>query len=229
MARFYTSRLIGCTKPGGLKYNLNKNMLLRFRINQVWPTFDALNKSRMNHFRTTLLTLFSIACLTTFGQPISELGQLANVEDAGYPFVVLTVDFPERQFSEYFELNLEEVKTLNSAALNNAIGKYIAFEYTSELFNVLLDLRHNGQSIFPESEVSVDRAGVKSITGILSNAAEETRGDQPDIIYIQTEEEYRAAFYFFITPEIVALNGKIVDGYFEERTLNKMTKLRITE
>lgn len=183
----------------------------------------------MSLFRNTLLIVSTVFSLNLFAQPLTELGQLANVEDAGYPFVVLTVDFPERQFSEYFELNLEAVKSVNIATLNNSVGKYISFEYNSELFNVLLDLRHNGQSIFPESEVSVDRKGIKTITGILSNAAEETRGDQPDIIYIQTEEEYRAAFYFFITPEIVALNGQTVDGYYEERTLNTITKLKVVD
>ena len=43
----------------------------------------------------------------TIAQPIQEFGLLKSAEDSGYPMMTLQIEFPERNFSEYFALNLE--------------------------------------------------------------------------------------------------------------------------
>ncbi|OWY23052.1 hypothetical protein C7N43_03995 [Sphingobacteriales bacterium UPWRP_1] len=158
---------------------------------------------------------------------IKEFGLLKNVEDSGYPFVTLTIEFPERGFTEYFSLNLEEVKNVNAPTLSNLVGRYLSFEYNSEIVNALLDLRMNGVSLLNEGVVTDFDSDTKTIMGILSNAAEETTGDLAGELYIKTEEEITEKFPFFITPEIVRANGKIVVGYYQQRTLNTITSIEV--
>jgi hypothetical protein len=151
---------------------------------------------------------------------------LKNVEDSGYPFFTLTIEFPERGFTEYFSINVEEVKSVNAKTLSAAVGKYVSFEYNSTITNALLDLRLAGNSLLNEGEVGVSEE-TKTVTGILSNAAEATTGDTPGELYIVTEEEITYKFPFFITPQIVTANGKTVVGYYEERTSNVITALQV--
>lgn len=164
------------------------------------------------------------ATKATSNNAIKELGLLKNVEDSGYPFSTLTIEFPERHLTEYFTLNLEAVKSINAETLSKLVGKYVSFEYTSDLTNALLDLTLNGKSLL-NAEKSEELAGAKTITGMLSNAAEETAGDLPGELFIVTEEEITEKFPFFITPEIVKANGKKVVGYYQQRTQNTITSL----
>ncbi len=174
----------------------------------------------------TASTYSNLATETANIQKIKEFGLLKNVEDSGYPFFTLTIEFPERRFTEYFSINVEEVKSVNAKTLSAAVGKYVSFEYNSTITNALLDLRLAGNSLLNEGEIGVS-AEAKTVTGILSNAAEATTGDTPGELYIVTEEEITYKFPFFITPQIVTANGKTVVGFYEERTSNLITALQV--
>lgn len=165
-----------------------------------------------------------LASKATSNNAIKEFGLLKSVEDSGYPFFTLTIEFPERHLTEYFTLNLEAVKSVNAETLSKLVGKYVSFEYTSETTNALLDLKLNGKSLLNADELA-EQTDLKTITGILSNAAEETAGDLPGELFIVTEEEITEKFPFFITPEIVKANGKKVVGYYQPRTQNTITSL----
>ncbi|HAQ37145.1 MAG TPA: hypothetical protein DCQ58_01435, partial [Saprospirales bacterium] len=160
---------------------------------------------------------------------IIEFGLLINVEDSGYPFYTLTIEFPERDFSEFFVLNLEEVYNIDLSTLSNSIGKYLLFEYTSEINNALLDLVIDGVSLFNKTELPEWHSDIQVIQGILSNADEETTGDLPGELFITTVEEITMIFPFYITSEIVNANGKEVIGYYDQRTLNTIISLEIKE
>ncbi len=164
---------------------------------------------------------------SSFKTGIKELGLLKNVEDSGYPFFTLFIEFPERQFSEYFTLNLEELQDISPQELTNAIGKYVSFEYNSDLINALIEIEYQDKGIILHDDTVFQNDDLKRITGVLSNAAEETIGDLPGEIYITTEEEITEKFSFFITSDIVALNGKVVTAHYEQRTLNTITSLEI--
>jgi hypothetical protein len=165
----------------------------------------------------------------SFVGDMKEFGLLKNVEDSGYPFVTLTIEFPERGFTEYFSLNLEEFQSLDAETLSNAVGKYISFDYNSDIFNVLLELTLDGESLLNAESGYEYNDNTQIIIGILSNAAEVTAGDIPGELYIQTEEEITEKFPFFITPEIVEANGRSVVGYYEQRTINTITYLEIKQ
>ena len=112
--------------------------------------------------------------------------------------------------------------------LNGWLGKHVSFEYNSDIENALIDLKFNGKSVFPKGN-RPPISGAKAITGILSNAAEATQGDLPGELYIKTEEEITEKFPFFITDDIVKLNGKTVVGYYQQRTKNTIVSMKLIE
>lgn len=165
----------------------------------------------------------AVANLTA--DPIKEFGLIKAAEDAGYPFMVLTIEFPERRFEESFQLNLEDFPDLDPGVMATAVGKYAAFEYVSLAENALLEVKYNGKPLLKMDGVNL--AELNKIQGILSGAEVETTGDLPGMLYIKTEEEHVESFPFFVTPELVAANGKQVVGYFEQRVQNTIVSFEI--
>lgn len=78
-----------------------------------------------------------------------------------------------------------------------------------------------------EAESEVAAKSFNKITGILSQANVVTTGDLPGELKITDDHDRFEKFSFFITPEIVQANGKVVVGYFEPRTQNTITALEI--
>lgn len=194
----------------------------------------------MSTYSALFSIFFGTTCLLFASQPttfavdkvvdpiITERGLLTLVEDAGYPMVVLTIDFPERDFSEQFVMNLAEVNTLDARVLYGAVGKYVSFDYSSVIFNALLELEYNGRSLlYDDGSTPALNDDTYIITGILSNAEYETSGDLPDELFITTEEEITERFPFFITPEIVEANGALVMGFYEQRTQNTIHAIEL--
>jgi hypothetical protein len=177
-------------------------------------------------FSALIFTLCLIFTTTANSQAIREQGLLQAVEDGGYPFVTLTIEFPERGFTEYFGLNLEELKTVNSQKLSSWVGRYVSFEYTSELYNALLDIRRGGKSIL-DADGFEPTPDTKKIAGTLSGAEEVTTGDLPGMIFIATEEEYFETFSFFVTEKMVDANGSQVVGFYEERAQNNIVSIKV--
>lgn len=157
---------------------------------------------------------------------IRERGLLRQVEDSGYPFVNLTIEFPERRFEENFVLNLEEVENVDPATINKWVGKYVTFNYTSNIANALLDVRMDGTSLLGMSDEDLPE-DVQKITGVLSGAAEVTTGDLPVLIRITDPHERSLAFEFFVTEELVKAEGMLVEGVFQERTSNNMMAIAL--
>lgn len=160
---------------------------------------------------------------------LRELGLIKTVEDAGYPMYSLEIEFPERGFSEGFLLNAEDIQGLDLAKLGSSAGKYIAFEYTSELENALLDMKLNGKSVYAEGEAFEPSPETKTFEGILKNASEPTTSDLPDQISISGADGKTEKFDCYITPLMAKANGKKVVGYYEVRTANRIVGLEFTK
>ncbi|MBL0303397.1 MAG: hypothetical protein IPQ23_17135 [Cytophagaceae bacterium] len=47
------------------------------------------------------------------GEPVHESGVLRIVQDSGYPFFTLEIEFPELNTTEVYSLNMEEIEGLN--------------------------------------------------------------------------------------------------------------------
>ncbi|MBK8669651.1 MAG: hypothetical protein IPN89_09355 [Saprospiraceae bacterium] len=118
---------------------------------------------------------------------ITELGIVREVEDSGYPFATVTIEFPERKFKETFTINMEEVEQASMTKLKSYVGKYVKFRYTSELTYALLDMYYNSKSIFG-SEAAPEGEGIKTMEGVLYGAESVTSGDLPGEISIFAED-----------------------------------------
>lgn len=159
---------------------------------------------------------------------INEFGILKEVEDSGYPLATLHIEFPERKFSEYFTINLEEVKNVNMGILQKWVGKYVAFTYNSDLNNALVDLQINGKSAINTEPVEFNE-NVQKVVGILRGAAKVTESDLPSTISITTANNQKLLFDYYITPEMVKINGRKVVAYYEEVVSNTITKIKVSK
>jgi len=158
-------------------------------------------------------------------EQIDEFGLLQTAEDGGYPFYSLEIAFPERNFSEFFTLNLAELPDLDPGKLAAMVGKYVSFTYTSQASMALLDLRQDGVSLLDMNPADLPD-NLLQITGTLSGASTVTAGDLPGRIRIHDPEDLSLEFDFFITPEMVQADGRLVEGLYEDRTTNTILALR---
>ena len=145
-------------------------------------------------------------------QNTNGLGLLKSATDAGYPRMNLAIEFPERNYLEFYTLNLEKVKSVKAKTLTDAVGKYVTFEYESEIHNSLYDLYLNGTLLNPDERPPVDPDAMRSVTGVLSNAAEVSKENVRGEIQITDKDGKMVKIPYFITPEIAAANGSI-DGF----------------
>ena len=159
------------------------------------------------------------------GDALREFGLLKSADDSGYPFYTVEIEFPERKFSEVFTLNLEEIPDVDPGILAGWVGKYVSFEYTSEVINALLDVRQNGKSLLGVKPSELPK-GLKKISGTLSRATNVTEGDLPSLLRIHDPEDQSLEFEFFITPELVEAEGTLVVGFYDQRTNNRITTIK---
>lgn len=162
------------------------------------------------------------------GGEITERGLVKEVEDSGYPFATVTIEFPERKFTEYFTINMEEVENASLDVIRNYVGKYVVFNYTSTLSHALLDLHLNGKSLLGMNSNDID-SNWKIIEGELDGASEETAGDLPGEISIWADDGENLYFEFYVTSEMVSANGKRVKGYYDIRTKNEIKSIQLTD
>lgn len=163
---------------------------------------------------------------TATDEDIKEMGLLKEVEDGGYPFATLTIEFPERKFQEYFTINFEEVKGASLDKVYKWVGRYVSFTYNTDLTNALLDVQIGGKSLVSDEKIELG-PDAKQISGILKGADEETPGDLPGEVTITTKNKTTMTFPFFVTAEMVKANGKSVVGFYEERNQNTITAIKL--
>lgn len=159
---------------------------------------------------------------------ITEKGLVKQVEDSGYPFATVTIEFPERKFTENFILNMEEVENASLNVINTYVGKYVKFTYTTEISFALLDVFQNSRSVFG-SELAPEGEGIKSIEGILYGAERVTSGDIPGEVSIMADDGENLYFEYFITQDLVSVNEKRVTGFYDERTKNTIKSIELIE
>ena len=161
-------------------------------------------------------------------EALKEFGLLKSAEDSGYPFYTVDIEFPERKFSEIFTLNLEEIPDVDPGILAGWVGQYVSFEYTSEVINALLDVRQNGKSLLGVKPSELPK-GLQKISGTLSGATNVTEGDLPSLLRIHDPEDQSLEFEFFITPELVEAEGTLVEGFYDQRTENKIISMKLAK
>lgn len=177
---------------------------------------------------TTAAKQTDLRLVATDSLPDSEFaatGLLKAVEDDGYPFVTLTIAVPAKKTADEFTVNLDKVTTVKSATLTGLIGKAISFHYTTEQVNELLDIEVGGAFLL-DGDPGVLKKTTSKITGKLG-ADEITTGDVPGVLTITTPDGDVTEFPFFITSELLEVNGTTVTAFYEERTINTITAITV--
>ena len=73
------------------------------------------NKSNISNQKDTSQQIVNA---NTNKADIIERGVVKQIEDSGYPFATVTIEFPERTFSESFIINIENVKNASLSVIN---------------------------------------------------------------------------------------------------------------
>lgn len=165
---------------------------------------------------------------TANNQEITESGLLKQVEDSGYPFATLTIEFPDRDLTEYFTINMEAVANASMTEINKYTGQHVKFTYTADISNAILDMYYESKSIFG-AEVAPEGDGIKTIEGTLSGAGQTTDGDIPGEVSILADNGENLYFQYFITPEMVSVNEKKVTAFYDSRTINTIKSIQLVK
>lgn len=149
---------------------------------------------------------------------LSETGILKQVDNTNYPIVILTIELPENKLTDQFTINLEDVTTVQKNTLTQLIGKTISFRYTTEQTNALLEIEVGGRFLL-DADIDVLKSTTSKVTGEFG-ADEVTTGDIPGLITITAADGEVTEFPFFVTSELLEVNGTTVTAFYEERTQN---------
>lgn len=152
-------------------------------------------------------------------------GLLKTVEDDDYPLVTLTIDLPAKQTTQQFTINLDNTTTIRLTTLMELIGKSVSFHYTTEEINALLNIEVDGKFLL-DADPGVVTNNTSRVSGKLG-ADELTTGDASGLLTITAPDGDVTEFPFFITSELLEVNGTTVTAFYEERTINTITEITV--
>lgn len=137
-------------------------------------------------------------------------GQLTEVEDAGYPMAFLSI-VPTGQPSKVtINFNQEIAPAFKIEDVSKMLNKNVVASYEEKIEMVAIDIQVGGKTI-----VGTEGAPMpdwQKMSGTLT-ATEATKGDMPGTFSLKTADGKNMTFEYFITPEMVAQNGKTVDVF----------------
>ncbi len=154
----------------------------------------------------------------------SVTAQIITVEDGGYPQFTVTVA-PNGDAPTNFYLNAED-SDLGGVVPGEFAGKTATIYYINEGKLDLIDMQAGGRSVIPDAPPP--EAG-ETLTGVLGGASAVTASDLPDVLTITHATGDVAEFEYYITPEIVALNGQEVTVRYFISDRNRVTLMREAE
>jgi hypothetical protein len=183
--------------------------------------FYACNNAPKTDPAAATATTPSTTATTTTPPPASEPaaaaakivnieGQLTEVEDGGYPMATLSI-VPTGQPSQVtINFNQEIAPAFKIEDLNKMLNKNVVASYEEKTEMVAVDIQVGGKTI-----VGTEGAPMpdwQKMSGTLT-ATEATKGDMPGTFSLKTADGKNMSFEYFITPEMVAQNGKTVDVF----------------
>lgn len=160
-------------------------------------------------------------------EELNEFGIIKGIEDGVYPMYQVTVEFPERQTKETFDLNMEAI-SMDMNELMNLPGKYVTLYYIAELAPSLYDVHHKGKTLLGEYAPEYDDS-MKQITGILNGAAAETYSDLPGKISVTDDEGNKIEFEYYVDDLMVPANGQVVTAFYYMQGRQTITYLKASE
>ncbi len=70
---------------------------------------------------------------------------------------------------------------------------------------------------------------VQIVAGVLREAGKVTESDLPSTISITTANNQKLLFDYYLTPEMVKVNGRKVVAYYEEVVSNTIIKIKVSK
>jgi hypothetical protein len=157
---------------------------------------------------------------------LSEIGVFSRIEEGGYPFYSLNVEFPKREMVMAFLLDVEELG-ISPDAIERLEGKSVSFEYTSDLEKNVVEIELESGFVLGWVDRE-DLRDYKTERGILGGA-EVTMGDRAGSFYLEDAEGGRVVFETFVTPELAAANGRDAIVYYNVATENRIKGLSLDQ
>lgn len=155
-------------------------------------------------------------------EQITETGLITALEDGAYPMYSVTMEFPKAHLTQSFSLNVES-PSVDTSALEKAVGQYVTFKYTSTLENDLLEMELNGKPILDGWK----DASLKKVTGILSGADKVTESDLPSSVTVTNQAGTEFHFDYYVSPAMLPANGKEVTAYYAIKPKNKIISIAL--
>jgi len=155
---------------------------------------------------------------------LSATGLLRQVQDTDYPYCTLHIDLAGRPMPGQFVINLNELPAIRLGTLTSLIGKPVSFRYTSKRSHILLDIQINGRSLLNTAPAMVT-ASANKVTGVLG-VDELTTGDEPDRLLITAPNGTITEFRYYISSDLLEVNGTTVDAFYETRTIHTIKGLQ---
>lgn len=157
---------------------------------------------------------------------IPGFGIIDKYEDGVYPMFVVTIHFVEKNYKIDFDLNIESV-SINSEELNDLVGKYVSFNYTSDWVETVNDIYFDGKSLSGKYAPELDKEW-SVITGTLGGA-ESLSGDLPSFISITDADGEEMNFEWYVDDEVMKINKKEVTAYYSGRAINTIIDIKPSE
>ena len=154
---------------------------------------------------------------------IRDYALIEKYQDGAYPMFIVTMDFVEKNFKQDFDLNIEAV-SIDAETLNNLVGKYVTFYYTSEWVEDINDLYFKGKSLSGKYAPELDKEWTV-LKGTLSGAAS-LSGDLPSLITITNSAGESMNFEWYVDDEVMKANGKEVTAYYSGRAINTIIEIK---
>jgi hypothetical protein len=189
----------------------------------------------MRNVLIAALAALAIACTPASQEPDvrplaageTRVEGAAQVEDGGYPQFTVTVQ-PDSGDPVSLYLNAEGDADLGSEEPGSFSGKTVIAYYTTNEDLHLLDMNSaTGAAVLPIGPPP--SAEDRTITGTLSGADAPTSSDLPDIITITDAQGVARQFEYYVTPELVAVNGQQVTARYRAGERREVTLLRAVE
>lgn len=156
---------------------------------------------------------------------LREYGLVVQITDGIYPMFVVTIEFPERQMKQDFDLNIENI-SLDVHGLYELQDTYISFYYLAELENDLFDIQINNKSLLETETPNTDEYDY--VIGTLEGALTES-GDLPSEVSVVDEDDQQFRFKCYITPELIKANNQEVTAFYSVRGVEMITYIMPSE
>jgi hypothetical protein len=141
----------------------------------------------------------------------SITGDLAEIQDAGYPMAILIMNVPDVGAGSEYTINLEAA-AIEGGDINALKGKQVTLTLETAIEPVAVDVTFEGKSVMAmegEQPPAVE-PGDKTITGILSGVPEPTASDLPSLAAVTAKDGTKVEFEVYADDRMAAANGKEV-------------------